>query len=154
MIDESTLDKSDLIKTVHPCFWQALVTHVNINMGKITMLLPHPGAVVSALGSTPLTQCYGEAMASVVSKCRAQNHHKEKHKCGGWHARFKLQRHGLQVNHQDCHSFYGKVRLPQPSTTSNYACVLRIPSPPSYDSETRGTCVFLLVHSSCSEQAC
>lgn len=115
---------------------------MNINIGKITILLPHPGAVSSALGGTPLTQCYSEAIASAVSKCRAQNHHKEKHKCGGWHARFKLQRHGLQVSRLKIdprvsfgHFFRGILRLPRPRTISNHACILRIfqstPLPPS-----------------------
>lgn len=90
----SSLDLSVVVFTTPPLV-QALVSDVAINLGTVTVLLPHP-MVVSP--TSPGVASYTEAIANAVKKARSTPA-RDQAKAGleGWHARFQLQRHGLQV---------------------------------------------------------
>lgn len=84
------------------------MSDVQINVGSVTLLLPHPKSVAAAPPATnnPGMQSYGraikDAMETVSDRSRSTVSRVSrvagcKAVLPGWHARFKLERHGLQV---------------------------------------------------------
>lgn len=70
------------------------MSNVQINKGVVTLLMPHPKSVAATL---PALGSYVDVIAAAVKKAASSE--------GGivamegWHVRFMLERHGLQVRH-------------------------------------------------------
>lgn len=82
------------------------MSNVSLSQGVVTLLLPHPGSLTAASSSTPGSELYAKAIARAVKAARANKQaaggggrrkNKEEAAMDGWHCRFQLERHGLQV---------------------------------------------------------
>lgn len=73
---------------------QALVSDVQISKGVVTLLMPHPKSVAATL---PALGSYVDVIAAAVKKATSNNGGTVA--LEGWHARFTLERHGLQVKY-------------------------------------------------------
>lgn len=69
------------------------MSDVQISMGTVTLLLPHPKMIAAP---SPGVDVYGEVVAEAAKKATSRKDGKAVME--GWHARFTLERHGLQVN--------------------------------------------------------
>lgn len=84
-----------------------MVSNVSLTQGVVTLLLPHPGALTaSTAAATVGSERYAKVIADAVERARASKEEEEGKgnrrapevaPLHGWHCRFQLERHGLQV---------------------------------------------------------
>lgn len=91
------------------------MSNVSLSQGVVTLLLPHPGSLAATSSSTPGSELYAKAIAGAVKAARASKkaagggaRSKEEAAMDGWHCRFQLERHGLQVWRWD--EMYAKLQ--------------------------------------------
>lgn len=80
---------------------QALVSDVRLSDGMVTLLLPHPRLSHASPGTGPTMEAndsYSKVIAEVLNCPPSSENARKKFTLNGWHARFKLERHGLQVH--------------------------------------------------------
>ena len=72
----------------------------------MTLLLPHPGTLTASTAATVGSERYAKVIADAVERARAGKEEEaakgkrraaEEAPLHGWHCRFQLERHGLQV---------------------------------------------------------
>lgn len=93
------------------------MSNVSLTSGTVTLLLPHPGTLNTYGAATTTTaatagdsspvhgpKLYAQIIAKTVEKARADKKSsgggrktREEAHMHGWHCRFQLERHGLQV---------------------------------------------------------
>lgn len=80
-----------------------MVSNVSLALGVVTLLLPHPGALAASTAATVGSELYTKVVAEAVERARASKREAggrrapEQAPLHGWHCRFQLERHGLQV---------------------------------------------------------
>ena len=70
------------------------MSNVQISKGVVTLLMPHPKSVAATF---PALGSYVDVFAAAVNKAASSEGGTVTME--GWHARFMLERHGLQVRH-------------------------------------------------------
>lgn len=94
------------IETKRNAAAQALVSNVSLTQGLVTLLLPHPGTLTASTAATVGSERYAKVIADAVERARAGKEEEaakgkrraaEEAPLHGWHCRFQLERHGLQV---------------------------------------------------------
>lgn len=76
---------------------------MSLSLGVVTLLLPHPGTLTATTAATVGSELYAKAIAEAVERARASKREAGGRRAAeevplyGWHCRFQLERHGLQV---------------------------------------------------------